>query len=309
MKEIKVFAPASVANLACGFDVLGLAIEKPGDVIVARRSEVPGLRITRITGDGGKLPTDIDLNTAGFAAKQLLQSTGNQEQGVDLEIHKRMPFGSGLGSSAASAAGAVFAVSKLLGLELTKQELLPYAVLGEQQADGAYHADNVAPSLMGGIVLIRDNASLDIIQLPVPDDLFVSVVHPQIEILTKEARNILSGQVSLASHIRQSGNLAALVSSLYTSDYELLSRSLNDHIIESQRKKLLPWFDELKCNLKQARSLGSSISGSGPSIFALSRNETNAMQIHEVMESFFSNKNITHEVYTSKVNVDGVKVI
>ncbi len=302
---VKVFAPASVANLACGFDILGLAIEHPGDEIIARKSNHSGLRISKITGDNGLLPLDIEKNTAGYAAKQLMITHGCQNVGVELEIHKKMPFGSGLGSSAASAAGAVFAISELLSLEISKREMLASAVLGEQRADGAYHADNVAPALLGGIVLIRDNTTLDIIELPVPEQLYVSVAHPEIEILTKEARNILSSVVLLNQHVKQNGNLGAFVAGLYKNDYELISRSMNDHIIEPQRKKLIPWFDDLKSTLIKTECLGTSISGSGPSIFALSKGAAKAEKVHQIMESFFQNLVIEHQVYTSKINCKG----
>lgn len=310
MKDsVKVFAPASVANLACGFDILGLAIDRPGDEIIARRNNLTGLSISKITGDNGLLPFDISKNTAGYAAEQLMLTHGCKGVGVELEIHKKMPFGSGLGSSAASAAGAVFAISELLSLNVSKQEMLASAVLGEQRADGAYHADNVAPSLLGGIVLIRDNRTLDIVQLPVPEELYVSVVHPEIEILTKEARNILSSEILLNQHVKQNGNLGAFVAGLYENDYELIARSLNDHIIEPQRKKLMPWFDDLKSTLINARCLGASISGSGPSIFALSKGFSIADTIHQTMKSFFNNLDIEHQVYTSRINSKGAHII
>ena len=187
---IKVFAPATVANVAVGFDILGFALERPGDEIIARFSDTSGLRITRITGARGKLPFDVGKNTAGFAALKLLEHLGEERRGIELEIHKMMPFGSGLGSSAASAAGGVMAVNELLGRPLEKRALLPFAVLGEQIADGAYHADNVAPSLIGGMVLIRSNEDLDVHRLPIPAGIHATVIYPHVEILTKDARSV-----------------------------------------------------------------------------------------------------------------------
>ncbi|MCB0626693.1 MAG: homoserine kinase, partial [Saprospiraceae bacterium] len=220
---LKVFAPASVANIACGYDVLGFALEGPGDEIVVRFSGEKGLRITQITGAQGKLPYEVERNTAGFAAQKLLEHLGETDRGIDMEIHKKMPFGSGLGSSAASAAAAVMAINELLKRPLEKRELLPFAVLGEQVADGAYHADNVAPALLGGIVLVRDNEELDVHRLPVPRGLHAAVVHPDVKILTKDARQVLSPQVSLQQMIQQTGNIAGLVVGLYQSDLDLIA--------------------------------------------------------------------------------------
>ena len=196
--EVIVFAPATVANVACGYDVLGFAIDAPGDYVIARHSDEPGLRITAITGDEGKLPTEPAKNTAGVAALDLLNHLGKTDLGIEMEIHKRMPFGSGLGSSAASAVAGAYAVNCLIGSPLSKKQLLPFAMTGEASADGAWHADNVGPSLLGGIVFVRDNAELDVSKLPVPDDLWAAVVHPDIEILTKVAREILPKEISLS---------------------------------------------------------------------------------------------------------------
>ena len=302
---IKVFAPATVANLACGFDILGLALEKPGDEIIARFSNNPGLTITKITGAKGKLPYDINKNTAGFAAKKLLDKVG-YEGGIELEIHKKMPFGSGLGSSAASAVAGVFAVNELLKRPFTKRELLPFAVEGERIADGAYHADNVAPALLGGIILIRDNSTLDVNRLVVPPGLYVTVIYPHIQILTKEARSVLSDVVKLDQHIQQSGNLASLVVGLYNGDFQLIRRSLNDVIIEPQRAKLIPGFYDAKEAAMEKGAMGCSISGAGPTIFALSDNSLIAENVGVAMQNVFTEKKIESEVFVSKINMEGV---
>lgn len=302
---IKVFAPASVANVACGFDILGFAIEKPGDELIARFSNTPGLKISKITGAKGKLPYEIEKNTAGIAALKLLEHLGESERGIEIEIHKKMPFGSGLGSSAASAAAAVMAINELLRRPLTKRELLPFAVLGEQVADGAYHADNVAPSLLGGIQLIRNNATLDVHRLPLPRGLFAVVVYPQVEILTKNARNILSDTVKLKQCIQQTGNLGGLIIGLYNSDIELIRRSLQDVIIEPQRAQLIPHFQAVKEAALSNDALGCSISGAGPSIFALCANSITAELVGTAMQKVFTDAKIENQLFISPINQEG----
>lgn len=302
--EVRVYTPATVANVACGFDILGFALEKPGDEIVARFSEEAGLRITTITGDGGKLPFDINKNTAGFAAKKLLEHL-DENGGIELEIHKKMPFGSGMGSSAASAVGGVVAVNELLGCPLTRKELLPFAVLGEQIADGAYHADNVAPCLLGGIVLIRSNADLDVHNLPLPENLYATVLFSSIEILTKDARNVLSSNVTLQQMIEQTGNLAGLIVGLLNSDYELIGRSLQDVVIEPQRAHLIPHFYEVKKAAKDAGALGCSISGAGPSIFALSVGRATAESVGAAMQAVADAAGISNQLFVSVINKKG----
>lgn len=302
---IKVFAPATVANVACGFDVLGFALNGPGDEIVARFSTSPGLKITKITGDNGKLPFDIYKNTAGFAALQLLEHLNERSLGIEIEIHKKMPIGSGLGSSAASAVAGVMAINELLRRPLTKRELLPFAVLGEQIADNAFHADNVAPSLLGGIILIRDNQSLDVHRLPVPKGLFASVIYPHFEILTKNAREILSSNVRLDLCIQQTGNLGGLIVGLYNADFDLIHRSLNDVLIEPQRSNLIAGFPEVKNAALLAGALGCSISGAGPSIFALSQNSLIAEEVGLSMKKIFDQLTINSDLFISPINNEG----
>ncbi|MCB0642767.1 MAG: homoserine kinase [Phaeodactylibacter sp.] len=302
---IKVFAPASVANVACGFDILGFALDKPGDEIVARFSDTPGITISKITGAKGKLPYEVQKNTAGYAAQQVLDYLGDPKIGIELEIHKKMPFGSGLGSSAASAAAGVMAVNELLKRPLEKRELLPFAVAGEQIADGAYHADNVAPSLLGGFQLIRDNETLDVHRLPVPKGLFAVVIHPQVQVLTKEARAILSPEVPFNHCIRQTGNLGGLIIGLYQSDLELIARSLQDWIVEPQRSKLIPHFDLVKAAALENGALGCSISGAGPSIFALCANNLIAENTANAMQRIYADRKIEAETFISTINQEG----
>ena len=302
---IKVFAPATVANVAVGFDILGFAIDKPGDEIIVHFTDKPGLKISEIKGAKGKLPYDITKNTASYAAMKFLEHIGESGRGIDMKIHKKMPFGSGLGSSAASAVAGVMAVNELLNCPLEKRELLPFAVLGEQIADGAYHADNVAPSLIGGIILVCSNETLDIHRLPVPNGLYATVIYPKIKILTKVSRAVLSDQVSLDKCIQQTGNLGGLIVGLMNSDFDLIGRSLNDVIIEPQRSQLIPGFDEVKKGALKAGALGCSISGAGPSIFALSSNSLIAENVGIAMKKVFLDKKIGHELYISTINHRG----
>ncbi len=302
---IKIFAPASVANVAVGFDILGFALEKPGDEIIVREGSKPGLVITDIQGAGGKLPYDVMKNTAGYAAYRLLEHLGETDRPIEMEIHKKMPFGSGLGSSAASAAGGVFAVSEFLHTGLSKYELLRFAVEGEQIADGAFHADNVGPSLLGGMVLIRDNETLDIKKLHIPHGLYAAVIYPHVEVLTKESRGILTSEVSFKDVIRQQGNLGAFVAGMYTSDFGLISRSLQDLLVEPQRAHLIPHFYEMKEAALAAGALGFSISGAGPSMFALCDNSIKAESVIEAANKLYQAKKVSINTYLSKINHEG----
>lgn len=307
--DIRVFAPATVANVACGYDVLGLAIDAPGDEVVVRFSKNSGLRITKITGDNGLLPTNAEKNTAGVAALDLLQHLGKKDVGIEMEIHKKMPFGSGLGSSAASSVAGVFAVNELLGRPLSKKQLLPFAMSGEVSADGAYHADNVGPSLLGGIVFIRDNHELDIVQLPAPKELYVAVVHPDIEILTKVAREILPSHVEISKATEQCGNLGGLICGLIQEDYELISRSVHDVIAEPYRQKLIPEFYTAKRAALAQGALGFSISGAGPSVFALCKGQETAQKVGKAISDVFNQAKLTNQLYVSAVNTQGAHVI
>lgn len=312
MKEVRVFAPATVANVAVGFDILGFAIDRPGDEIVARLSDAfTGVRISTITGTGDKqLPIETERNTAGVAALRLLQHLGREHcTGIELEIHKKMPFGSGLGSSAASAAGATVAVNELLGSPLTREALLYFTVLGEEVADGNFHADNVAPCLVGGITLIRSSESLDVHHLPVPPSLHVAVVHPEIEILTRDARAVLSDSVPLKTVIQQTGSLASFITALYTADLPLLGRSLRDHIIEPQRKRLIPNFDAVQAAAMERGALGCSISGAGPSMFALCDSGYLAQAVGQAMQSVFRENSTESQLFVSPINQRGVEII
>ena len=306
MNEIKIFCPATIANLSCGFDVLGLCLETAGDEMIIKKSNVKGVRITKIIG--ADLPLETKRNVAGVAALAML---GNLETefGFDIEIYKNIKAGSGIGSSAASSAGAVFGINELLGKPFTRKELVLFAMQGEKLASGNAHADNVAPALLGGFTLVRSSNPLDIIKIESPSELYATVVHPQIELKTSDARSVLKQNVSLKSAITQWGNVGGLIAGLYTKDYELIGRSLHDEIIEPLRSVLIPGFDLIKQTALENGALGSGISGSGPSIFALSKGKETAEKIGKAMGAVYENMNLPYEIHVSKVNDEGMKVI
>ena len=306
MNEIKIFCPATIANLSCGFDVLGLCLETAGDEMIIRKSTKKGIRITKIVG--ADLPLATEKNVAGVAALALLE-TVESDFGFEIEIYKNIKAGSGIGSSAASAAGAVFGINELLGRPFTRKELVLFAMQGEKLACGNAHADNVAPALLGGFTLARSSNPLDIIRIDSPADLYATVVHPQIELKTSDARSVLKQTVSLKSAIMQWGNVGALVAGLYTQDYALIGRSLHDEIVEPLRSILIPGFDLIKQTALANGALGSGISGSGPSIFALSKGKVTAEKIGVAMSAVYDKMNLPYEIHVSKVNEEGVKII
>lgn len=308
--EVHVFAPASVANVACGFDTLGFAIQRPGDDVVARFSKKGSeLTISRITGDGGKLSLKAEENTAGVAALALMEHLG-VVQGIELEIHKGIPIGSGLGSSACSAVAGAMAVNELMGRPLSKRQLLPFAVKGEALASGgAIHADNVGPCLLGGMVLVRSNKELDTVNIPAPEQLYAAVVLPEMEILTVDARNILRKEIPMSDAITQWGNLGGMIAGLMKSDYELISRSLQDVIAEPYRSKLIPCFYEVKQSALNAGALGCSISGAGPAVFALCKGDETAFRVAIAMQLVFKDAGIGAERFISPINTHGAQRI
>lgn len=306
MNEIKIFCPATIANLSCGFDVLGLCLETAGDEMIIKKSDIKGIRITKIIG--ADLPLETDKNVAGVAGLAMLENV-DTEFGFDIEIYKNIKAGSGIGSSAASSAGAVFGINELLGRPFTRKELVLFAMQGEKLASGNAHADNVAPALLGGFTLVRSSNPLDIIKIESPSELYATVVHPQIELKTSDARSVLKQNISLKSAITQWGNVGGLIAGLYTKDYELIGRSLHDVIIEPLRSVLIPGFDLIKQTALENGALGSGISGSGPSIFALSKGKETAEKIGKAMSEVYDNMNLPYEIHVSKVNDEGMKII
>lgn len=306
MKSVKVFAPATVANVSCGFDVLGFCLDHVGDEIIVHKSPQPGIRITKI--EGQMLPLATKENVAGVAAEALLEKYLT-DVGFEIEIYKGIKAGSGIGSSAASAAGAVFGINALLGKPFSRNQLIEFAMKGEELASGAAHADNVSPALLGGFTLVRCGKTPDIISLPSPEDLYATIIHPKIELRTADARSVLKKTISLEKGIQQWGNLAALVSALYTNDYDLISRSLVDVVIEPERSVLIPHFNEMKNAALSAGALGSGISGSGPSIFILSKGHTTAEKAQQALIETFSPLGIEFDTFISKINPKGVEII
>ena len=306
MNEIKIFCPATIANLSCGFDVLGLCLDTAGDEMIIRKSNTKGVRITKIVG--ADLPLETENNVAGVAALALLEEV-ETAFGFEIEIYKNIKAGSGIGSSAASSAGAVFGINELLGQPFTRKELVKFAMQGEKLASGNAHADNVAPALLGGFTLVRCSNPLDIIKIDSPSELYATVVHPQIELKTSDARSVLKQTVSLKSAITQWGNVGGLVAGLYTQDYELIGRSLHDEIVEPLRSVLIPGFDLIKKRAYENGALGSGISGSGPSIFALSKGEATSQKIAKAMSIVYDEMKLPYEIHVSKVNDQGMKII
>ncbi len=306
--SVKVFAPASVSNVGCGFDTIGFAIFGLGDEISVKPNNRKELRIKKITGDHAELPKDAKSNTATVAIAALLKAL-NTKQGFDIEIKKKMPLCSGLGSSAASAVAGVFAVNEILGKPFKRKELLPFALAGEFIASKAIHADNVAPSLFGGFILIRDYNPTDIIKIKAPKSLHTVILHSEVEINTAESRKLISKKISLKDARAHFGNVGALISGLYTSDFKLIGKAINDKIAEPVRGKMIPAYYEIKKAALDAGAYGCNISGSGPSIFAFGKSEKNSAQIGKAMKKELNKLNIKSQLYVSKINNDGPLVI
>ena len=306
MKEIKIFTPATVANISCGFDILGLCLDTVGDEMIVREVPEKGIKLTKIIGQ--KLPLETHKNVAGVAGLALLEQI-DTPVGYEIEIYKKIKPGSGIGSSAASAAGAVFAINELLGKPLSKQEIIYFAMQGEKLASGTEHADNVSPVILGGFTLVRSYEPLDVLKINSPNDLYVTIIHPQIEVKTSDSRAVLKNQVSLKKMVTQMGNFGGLISGLYTNNYDLIGRSLHDKIIEPNLLVLIPEFDKVKRGVVQAGALGAGISGSGPSIFALSKGEGTAKFVGKTMAEIYNNTDIDYDIHVSKINQQGIKIL
>jgi len=306
---IKIKAPATVANMVCGFDILGFAVCDPYDEMEMRLAPLAENApvITIINIDEYNLPTDPEKNVAGAALLALIEESPKQ-WGFEVKINKLIKPGSGLGSSAASSAGAVVGANYLLGNIFTKDDLVRFAMNGEKVASGVKHADNIAPCIHGGVTLVRSIFPLEVITLPSPE-LYVTIVHPQIEVRTSDARSILRQQVLLKDAIKQWGNIAGLVAGLMKSDYDLIGRSLEDVIIEPVRSILIPGFDELKKQCKEAGALGGGISGSGPSIFMLSKTKETAIAVEKEMKQLYDGIGLPHHTYVTSINQTGVEII
>ncbi len=307
MKKITVFSPASVANVGPGFDVMGFALSSVGDTLTAEMSSEQGVRIRKITGDDGKLPKDVDKNTASIGATSVMEKLGI-EGGMEITLNKGLRLNSGLGSSGASAVAGAFAAMKLFAPEKEKGFVLEDCVKAEAAVSGN-HADNVAPSLFGGFVIIRSYEPLDIIRLKSPTKLFATVVTPDYEVSTKEARAILPSSVPMKSLVHNTGNVAALVAGIAMNDCAIIGRSISDSIIEPVRAKLIPGYASVKKAAMDSGALGCAIAGSGPSMFAFSDSGKKAIEISNAMAKAFEREGLSSDKLVSKVNGEGAKVI
>ncbi len=306
MNDIKIFSPATVANVSCGFDTLGFCLDSIGDEMVIKKTKKQGIHITKI--EGYDLPYEAENNVAGVSALALLQDA-QPDFGFEIEIYKKIKPGSGVGSSSASAAGSVFGMNELLGKPYSNTQLAKFAMKGEALASQCEHADNIAPVIFGGFTLVKSITPLEILQLPTPKDIFAVIIHPQIEIKTVESRNLLPKEVSLRDATTQWANVGSLVHALHTSDYDLLSKSLIDVIVEPYRSTLIPHFNSVRQTAIENGALGCGISGSGPSIFSLCLGHDNAKNISKAIKNVYAKTKIPFEIYLSKINTKGIKIL
>jgi len=306
MNQIKIFSPATVANVSCGFDVLGFCLDTVGDEMIIRKTVEKGIKITKI--DGFDLPLETKKNVAGVAALAIYEDA-KPDCGFEIEIYKKIKPGSGIGSSSASASGVVFAINELLGKPYNKTQLSDFAMKGEAVASGSEHADNIAPGIFGGFTLVKSNQPLKILELPTPSNLYATLIHPQIEVKTAEARNILPKNIPMQDAITQWSNVGSLVHALHTNDYSLLGEALQDVIVEPHRSKLIPHYNEVKKAAISNGALGSGISGSGPSVFSLSEGIDTAKKVEQAIQEVYTKTGIEFYTFTSKINAEGIKIL
>ncbi len=308
-REIRAFAPATVANVGCGFDIFGFAINEPGDEVYLKIVEKPGVAIKEISGDEGVLPREADRNTAGKSLLAMLERI-KAPFGVEMALHKKMPIGSGLGSSAASSVVSVFAMNEMLKKPLRREELLPFVMEGEKIASGEnVHLDNISACLYGGFILVRSQNPIDIVSIPTPESLHCTVIHPRIEIKTAETRKMLKARTPLDKAIHQWANVAGVVTALFKEDYDLLKRSLKDEIIEPDRAVLIPHFYEMREAATAKGSVGFSISGSGPSVFSFAPGLIKAKEVAAAIGGVLLDKGIEYDSFVSPINNKGPRII
>ena len=306
MESIKVFSPGSITNLSCGYDILGVCLQNRGDEITVKKTNKKEIIIK--SNDEYNISKDINKNVAGIAAQALLKNI-DIDFGFEIEIKKGIKPGSGIGSSAASSAGTVFAINQLLDSPFSQLDLIKFSMEGEKYVSGSYHADNVAPIIFGGITLVRSINEIDVIKLPSPKNLEVVIVRPNIEIKTSDSRKVVKNKIKIEKMVEQSANLGSFISSLYTEDYELMSRSVVDVIVEPNRSILIPEFDVIKKISKTSGALAVGISGSGPSIFSLSSESSTSQKILDNITTHFNNLKIDYDGFISKVNSTGIKIL
>ncbi|MCB0399117.1 MAG: homoserine kinase [Winogradskyella sp.] len=306
MNQIKVFSPATVANVSCGYDAMGFALETLGDEMIFTKTNTKEVVISKI--EGANLPYEVHKNVAGVVAKLMLKES-NANFGLDIQIFKNFKPGSGLGSSAASASGTAFAVNTLLNNKYSNLELTQFAMQGEVAACGSAIADNVAAAIYGGFILVRSYEPLDIVSIPIPTNLIATIIHPQIEIKTEDARKVVPKQIDTNTAIAQWANVGGLISGLYSKDFDLIGRSLVDLVAEPNRKALIPLFDDVKHVAISVGALGAGISGSGPSIFALSKNLETAKKVEVAMDTVYKNSGIDYSTYVSHISKTGIRIL
>ncbi|MDA9595542.1 homoserine kinase [Flavobacteriaceae bacterium] len=306
MDSIKVFSPGSITNLSCGYDILGLCLQNRGDEITVSKTNKKGIIIKSI--EGHVLTRDINKNVAGIAAQALLKNI-NINYGFEIEIKKGIKPGSGIGSSAASSAGTVYAINQLLDSPFSHLDLIKYSMEGERFVSGSYHADNVAPIILGGITLVRSIDAIDVIKLPSPKSLEVIIVRPNIEIKTSDSRKVVKKKIKIEKMVQQSANLGSFISSLYTEDFDLMSKSVVDEIIEPDRSMLIPEFDNIKKISIDSGAIAVGISGSGPSIFSLSNNTSLSNKILDNITNHYDKLRIDYDGFISKINTAGIKIL
>ncbi len=306
---VRVFAPASVSNLGCGFDIFGMALDGPGDEVVVRAAKGTGIVSVSVSGDAGRVPTDPARNAAALAVEGVLDRLGSAA-GVAIEVHKGIPMASGLGGSAASAVAGAVAADALLGGKLDRTALLECAMIGEQKGSGADHADNAAPSLLGGFVLVLPGRPPKMVELPTPEDLFVAVVHPEMEVETRHARTILGDTISLKAGVQQWGNAAGMVAGLFRGDWDLIARCLCDAVAEPVRAKLVPGFERVRASAINAGATGAGLSGSGPSVFAVCRGRDAAERVVTAMAGAFRDEaGVQSDTVVSSACAAGARIV
>ncbi len=303
INKIKVFAPASIANVSCGFDIFGFALPNLGDFVEVWFNNTGKLIIESISGADG-LPIEPELNVTTVAAQALLNAVG-EKRGISFTIQKTVMPGSGLGSSSSAAVAGAFAVNELLGNPFTRKELLKFAGVGEQLASNQLHFDNVAPSLLGGFCVIRSNKEMDVLSISYPSDLWVVAAHPQVEIKTKDAKHLLGKTISISDAVIQWGNVAGLVLGLTSNNYGLIGRSMVDMLAEPKRLKLIPHYNEAKKATLAAGAIGTNIAGSGPTIFSFCQGQKSAKKVMQVYKEVYASSNLAVNYYISKINPKG----
>jgi homoserine kinase len=307
MNSIQLKVPATIANLSCGFDILGLCLETPYDIIKINKIQDRTVKIIIEDNEFSNIPDNPKLNTGGFPALKIIDDL-NLDFGFEIILKKGIPLSGGLGSSAATAVGVVYGINYLLDNIFDENKIISYALEGEKISSNTPHADNIGPCLKGGLILVKDTYPPNLIKLSI-SDFYISIIHPKIEINTKHAREILPEKINLSDAVKQWGNISGLTAGFITNDIELIKSSMHDYIIEPLRSKLIVGYDQIKKSAINNGAIGCSISGSGPSIFSLCENNEIANQVLTSMTKILDDLKIDYHSYISKINHNGISVI